>query len=124
MEGCDLCSRFRQRDDTRSIPIILLVGRGYTPMPFAKPEEGPDDYLQRPCTSRDLQVKIDELLRKRESQAPTLLPPKPEPAAASRPESGTNPGAETFAETALKLVKKRKQRPFSPRRACASRNHS
>ena len=129
MEGCDLCSRFRQRDDTRSIPVILLVGLGYTPMPFAKPEEGPDGYLQRPCTSRDLQVMIDELLRKRESKAPAFLPPKPEPDAGSKPETAPVPVPELkpSQRPVLKLVPKTEItsaiQPLPPKPAQAGPTH-
>ncbi len=91
MEGSDLCGRFRQRDETRSIPIILLVGRGYTPVPFTRPEDGPDDHLQRPFTSRDLQIKIDGLLEAKRLPGAAAPAPKPEPAETPKPESVPTP---------------------------------
>jgi len=113
MEGSDLCSRFRQRDDTCSIPIILLVGRGYTPMPFTRPEEGPDAYLEKPCTSHDLQVKIDGLLRKGVLQGAALPAPKPEPAAQSQAESAPAliPELKPSQRPVLKLVPRTEAKP-------------
>ena len=113
MEGSDLCSRFRQRDDTRSIPIILLVGHGYTPIPFTRPEEGPDDYLQKPCTSHDLQVKIDGLLRRGVFERAALLAPKPEPATLSKPESAPVPipALKPSQRPVLRLVPKAEAKP-------------
>jgi len=112
MEGIDLCSRFRQRDDTRFIPIILLVGRGYTPTSFNRPEDGPDNYLQKPCTSHDLQVKIDELLKPRVFQRAALQAPKP--TAESKPESVPVPipAQKPLQRPILKLVKKTEAMPF------------
>ena len=119
MEGIDLCRRFRQRDDTRFIPIILLVGRGYTPTPFIKHDEGPDDYLLKPCTSDDLQIKIDGLLRAATQQKAALQAPKPEPTAVLKPEPVPEPVPDPIPAPKpsqrpfLKLVEKQETKPAS-----------
>ncbi|HUJ17033.1 MAG TPA: diguanylate cyclase [Nitrospirota bacterium] len=58
IEGLDLCHRFRKRPDTRSIPIILITARGYTPEHMADKAYGPDDYLAKPYTGSELRNRI------------------------------------------------------------------
>jgi len=64
MEGLDLCRRFRKLDSSRSIPIILLVGRGYSPESFGR-EDRPDDFIEKPYTEMDLNATIDLVLKAR-----------------------------------------------------------
>jgi diguanylate cyclase (GGDEF)-like protein len=61
IEGSDLCRRFRSRDETSTVPIILLVAPGYTPDPSA----GSDDYLTKPYTERELNASISTALKTR-----------------------------------------------------------
>ncbi len=65
IEGLDLCHRFRVRPDTHSIPIILLTSRGYMPDSTAGDSYGPDDYLAKPYTESELEVRIAEVLHAR-----------------------------------------------------------
>jgi diguanylate cyclase (GGDEF)-like protein len=65
MEGSDLCRRFRLRDDTGAVPIILLTGHGFSPGPFTGLTEGPDDYLAKPYTESELDARISAALKTR-----------------------------------------------------------
>ncbi len=62
IEGLDLCRRFRQRSDTRSIPIMLLTSRGYAPEQAKRTAFGPDDYLAKPYSGSELDNRISALL--------------------------------------------------------------
>ncbi len=61
-EGLDLCRRFRERHETRSIPIILIIGRGYSPDYSLPKSSGPDAYLVRPFTYEELDEKVSAVL--------------------------------------------------------------
>jgi len=113
VDGSDLCRRFKQSDYTRLIPIILLVGHEYKPSPFIRPNEGPDEYLQKPCTSHDLQAMINRLLRTRVLQKAAHQMPKPEPAAGSNPEFAPEqiPAPKPSQRPILKLVQKLEAKP-------------
>ncbi|MDH4163239.1 MAG: diguanylate cyclase [Nitrospirota bacterium] len=63
IEGSDLCRRFRSRDETKNIPIILLTARGSAPESFNRPPAGPDDYLAKPFTENELDDRIMSMLR-------------------------------------------------------------
>ncbi len=65
IEGSDLCRRFRSCDETSTVPIILLVAPGYTQDPSAGPDDGPDDYLTKPYTERELDARISTALKTR-----------------------------------------------------------
>ncbi len=84
MEGLDLCRRFRHRDDTRLIPIILLVGRGHRPAPYLRPEDRPDEYLEKPYSAAELNGKINAVLTARAQRigAGQAMRPEPQPAPA------------------------------------------
>lgn len=90
MEGLDLCRRFRSRDDTRSIPIVLVVGRGYSPGHSISIAEAPDDYLSKPFTCHELGEKISAVLHSAVMKHRTA----PEPA----PASGTSLRSMPFQE--------------------------
>ncbi len=65
MEGSDLCRRFRLRNDTGAIPIILLTEAGFKPGAFNGLAEGPDDYLTQPYVESELQARISAALKTR-----------------------------------------------------------
>lgn len=65
MEGGDLCRRFRLRDDTASIPILMLTTRDYRPESFQGSADGPDDYLAKPYSENELSMRITSALRAR-----------------------------------------------------------
>lgn len=71
IEGLDLCRRFRTENDTRSIPMILIIGRGYTSDRSVAGSTGPDDYLVKPFTEQELDEKIAAVLHSKTTAAQT-----------------------------------------------------
>jgi diguanylate cyclase (GGDEF)-like protein len=87
MEGHDLCRTFRRLEETRTTPILLLAGRGFTPVSFDSAEERPDDYIEKPYTEKALNTKILSILRARTvSPASTTQAPPEKPASTPQPE--------------------------------------
>lgn len=68
IQGLDLCRTFRQRPDTRSIPIILFTARGYTPDPTISAGFGPDAYLTKPYSENELDEQITAVLKSKPSK--------------------------------------------------------
>ncbi len=91
MEGGDLCRRFRSRDATRGLPIILLAADGQSPFPSGGVDGGPDDFLIKPYAEGDLEVRISAALRARAAGVP--LPPGTVPAPRREPRPGPGPVA-------------------------------
>ena len=106
VEGLELCRRFRGLDVSRSTPIILLVGRGFSPESFGNRTYRPDLCVEKPCTEHELKSRIFSLLKSKadgaSEQRPSSLPacglshgreqkpvlaaaPAPEPKSAQRP---------------------------------------
>ena len=59
--GFDLCKRIRQ---TSSIPIIMLTARGDLMDKVVGLELGADDYLPKPFEPRELEARIQAVLRR------------------------------------------------------------
>ncbi len=89
IEGGDLCRRFRSRDATSSVPIVLLTARGQVPLPPAN--GGPDDYLSKPYTKAELDAKIVSALSARAAAAPPDPPPPMTQASSIVPVRGIDP---------------------------------
>jgi diguanylate cyclase (GGDEF)-like protein len=88
IEGIDLCNQFRVRQDTRSIPIILLTGRGYTPERKAGKSYGPDGYLEKPYTESELEDRIAEVLHAGAAATAQATEPLPGPVQTTEPQRG------------------------------------
>ncbi len=76
-EGFDLCHRLRTGIETRSIPIILLIGRGYSVDRSIPRTLGPDDYLTKPFTRQEMDTKISALIRLGPVRTPSVQVPSP-----------------------------------------------
>lgn len=87
IEGSDLCRRFRSRDDSRDIPIILLTARGSVPESFVRLQSGPDDYLAKPYTERELDSRINAVLQARNASKAMRLERPASPAQPSKEQS-------------------------------------
>lgn len=74
LSGYEICERIKQNEQTRRIPVILLVG-SFEPFDEAEARRvGADDYLTKPFQSiRQLVSKVSDLLNSAagEKQAPT-----------------------------------------------------
>ncbi len=114
IEGLDLCHRFRARQETRSIPIILLTSRGYTPERSAGQAYGPDDYLARPYTGSELDNRIAAVLEAKKAPKDTIAP-APSPVEKREPLNERRPIAEPLQfhepRQALISVVQRMQKP-------------
>ncbi len=69
IEGLELCHRFRQRNDTRSTPIILLAAYGFLPNGASNSSYGPDAYLAKPYKESELDERITLVLETRAQAA-------------------------------------------------------
>lgn len=90
LNGYEICQIIKQNDDTRRIPVILLVG-SFEPFDEAEASRvGADDFLTKPFQSiRQLVNKVNELLD-RNSRVAEEMP---------LGEAEHAPAADTFAET-------------------------
>jgi two-component system phosphate regulon response regulator PhoB len=64
ISGLDFARRLRREDATREIPIILLTARGEEDDKIKGFEAGADDYIAKPFSPRELNVRIKAVLRR------------------------------------------------------------
>ena len=62
--GIELCRRFRMRDETRNIPIVMLTARGEESERIRGLSTGADDYVVKPFSTAELIARIRALLRR------------------------------------------------------------
>ena len=67
LSGVEVCRRLRRRDDTASVPIIMLSARGEEDDRVTGLDVGADDYLVKPFSMPELFARIRALLRRTES---------------------------------------------------------
>lgn len=64
LSGIELCRRLRQREETRSLPIILLTARGEESERVRGLSTGADDYMVKPFSVPELVARIKALMRR------------------------------------------------------------
>jgi two-component system phosphate regulon response regulator PhoB len=69
MSGIDLARRLRADARTRCVPIIMLTAKGEERDKVAGLESGADDYVTKPFSPRELQARIQAVLRRGRPQA-------------------------------------------------------
>ena len=69
--GIEICARLRARDETRSLPVIMLTARGEEAERVQGFSAGADDYVVKPFSVAELMARVRGLLRRS----------RPEPAA-------------------------------------------
>jgi two-component system phosphate regulon response regulator PhoB len=74
VSGIELCRRLRSREETKSLPIIMLTARGEESERVRGLATGADDYIVKPFSIPELLARLRALLRraKPERSAETL----------------------------------------------------
>jgi DNA-binding response OmpR family regulator len=62
LNGLEVTRRLRERDDTKSMPVILLTARVQESDVAAGVEAGADDYVKKPFSPQALGDRVDAML--------------------------------------------------------------
>jgi signal transduction histidine kinase len=65
MDGYELCKALRRRDDSRSLPVILLTARRDVGRVLEGFDAGADDYVTKPFQARELLARVNVHVRLR-----------------------------------------------------------
>ena len=63
MDGLELCRRIRKEEHLQDLPIILVTARGSTEDLVSGFDAGASDYISKPLILRELNARIESLLR-------------------------------------------------------------
>lgn len=69
MDGLEVCRTLKGRDQTSSIPVIMLTAKGEEADIVRGLEYGADDYITKPFSPRVLLARIQAVLRRSEGEA-------------------------------------------------------
>ncbi|MGE3066644.1 MAG: phosphate regulon transcriptional regulator PhoB [Hyphomicrobiaceae bacterium] len=64
VSGVELCRRWRQRDGTRELPVMMLTARGEEGDRVRGLATGADDYVVKPFSVPELMARVKALLRR------------------------------------------------------------
>src|ERR1700761_42564 len=64
LSGIEVCRRLRRRPETANVPIIMLTARGEEEDRVRGLAPGPDDYVTKPFTPRELIARVAAVLRR------------------------------------------------------------
>ena len=70
LSGLEVCRLLRARDETRSLPILILTARASEIDKVLGLEMGADDYVTKPFSPRELVARVKAVLRR--TSGPTL----------------------------------------------------
>ncbi len=71
ISGLEVCRRIRLDEATASIPVIMLTAKGSESDRIEGFELGADDYVTKPFSPRELNLRVDALLRRAGSRPKT-----------------------------------------------------
>jgi two-component system phosphate regulon response regulator PhoB len=71
--GLELCRRWRAREDTAQVPIIMITARGEEEERVRGLATGADDYVVKPFSVPELLARINALLRRSNPQLVTSV---------------------------------------------------
>jgi two-component system phosphate regulon response regulator PhoB len=71
LSGIELCRRWRAKEETARIPIIMITARGEEEERIRGLATGADDYVVKPFSVPELQARIQALLRRSSPQLVT-----------------------------------------------------
>jgi two-component system phosphate regulon response regulator PhoB len=71
LSGIELCRRWRAREETARVPIIMITARGEEEERVRGLATGADDYVVKPFSVPELQARIHALLRRSNPQSVT-----------------------------------------------------
>ena len=66
MPGTEVCRSIKDNPATRALPVVMLTARGEEIDRVVGFEIGADDYITKPCSVRELVLRIRAVLRRRE----------------------------------------------------------
>lgn len=69
VDGIDLCREFKEREEFKHIPVLLLTGKQKTAEKLNGLELGAVDYINKPFRFSDLEMRIRSILQRRHLQA-------------------------------------------------------
>ena len=72
IDGLEVCRQLKQNNETKHIPVIMLTARSEEVDRIVGLELGADDYVTKPFSPRELQLRVRAVLRR-------SLAPAPEP---------------------------------------------
>jgi two-component system, OmpR family, phosphate regulon response regulator PhoB len=73
LSGIELCRRWRTREETASVPIIMLTARGEEDERIRGLATGADDYVVKPFSIPELLARVKALLRRSNPQLATSI---------------------------------------------------
>jgi signal transduction histidine kinase/DNA-binding response OmpR family regulator/streptogramin lyase len=66
IDGYEFCKNVKTNEATSHIPIILLTAKSSLESRIGGLQQGADDYLTKPFSTKEIQVRVDNLIRNRE----------------------------------------------------------
>lgn len=67
MDGLDLCRRIRGNPSTLSLPLVFLGDGGDTTDRIVAFELGADDFVEQPCSPREIVLRVRAIIRRRKT---------------------------------------------------------
>jgi len=108
VDGFELLKTLRNKTDTSHIPIIILTAKASFETRIAGLEKGGDDYLTKPFSPKELLLRVNNMLerrdRLREMLARSITQPNAPKEVASKPKM--NAQEEAFLQGAVEIIEK------------------